>query len=333
MSKRFTLVDALRGIAALSVVLYHALGANHVAALAGIMPAWLYTIISNGKLGVAVFFVISGFVIAHSLRGGLTVADAGRFMLKRSIRLDPPYWFAIAIACSIAVVKGTEDFSAPQILAHFFYLQDLLGFQSISPVFWTLCLELQFYLVFAILLLTRSSAALGIAIALSLPLSVYQIHAGLFTSLWYGFLLGVAAYRAMPWFVAYAGALFLIGIYQQDAFMLVCVATAIWLFVASVYGTLTTWLNWRWLQFLGTISYSLYLIHNPVTGATFRIGYALTTRTPATEALWWLVSIATSIGAAWLVWLVIERPSVKLSKSLFQQHPQFRKKPDPVNAP
>lgn len=313
---RFTLVDGLRGIAALSVVLYHALGADHVANLAAIMPGWLRTLILSGNLGVAIFFVLSGFVIAHSLRDeGLTARDAGHFMLKRSIRLDPPYWFAIAIACSIAAAKGVADYSAPQIVAHFFYLQDLLGFKSISPVFWTLCLELQFYLVFALLLMTRTRAAIGIAAALSLPLSLYPIHEGLFTLLWYGFLLGAAAYRAERWFVPYAAALSAIGIYRHDAFVLVCVATAVLLFTASMKGTLTVWLNWRWIQFLGTISYSLYLIHNPVTGATFRIGYALTSKTPATEAFWWAVSIIASLVAAWLMWLAIEQPSIRLSKN------------------
>jgi peptidoglycan/LPS O-acetylase OafA/YrhL len=313
---RFTLVDALRGLAAISVVLYHATG--QIVALAALMPAWLYVLLSSGKLGVAIFFVISGFVIAHSLRGAsLTVSSAGRFMLKRSLRLDPPYWFAIALTCSIAAVKGTADFTTPQILAHFFYLQDLIGFQAISPIFWTLCLELQFYLVFALLLVTRSKAVLGVAFIFSLPLSVYPIHDGLFTSLWYGFLLGVAAYKAMPWFAAYAGALCLIGIYQRDAFMLICVATALLLFMASMLGTLTTWLNWRWLQFLGTISYSLYLVHNPVTGAVFRIGYVLMPKTPTSEAICWVASILASIFAAWLMWLAIERPSIRLSKQLF----------------
>ena len=54
------------------------------------------------------------------------------------------------------------------------------------------------------------------------------------------------------------------------------IATAGLLYLASRLGTLTTWLNFRWLLFLGSISYSLYLIHNPITGAFYRVAYRLT---------------------------------------------------------
>jgi peptidoglycan/LPS O-acetylase OafA/YrhL len=60
--------------------------------------------------------------------------------------------------------------------------------------------------------------------------------------------------------------------------------------VVGIAGRLQTGLNWRWLQFLGLISYSLYLIHNLVTGAAFRIGFILTGRSVFTEVLWWVGS-------------------------------------------
>lgn len=330
--KRFALVDALRGIASLSVVLFHAVTSGHIPALLVSMPGWIQAPLRHGDMGVAIFFVLSGFVIAHSLRDGMCgIGDLGRFMLRRSIRLDPPYWSAIAIAICFSVVASTfingrapDRFTASQLAAHALYLQDLLGIREINPVFWTLCLEIQFYLVFALLLLTRSKLMLGIAIILSLPLSIYPLHEGLFTSLWYGFLLGVSAYAGRLWFVTYAAALCMIGIYRADIFMLVCVATSVLLFVASIYGTLTTWLSWRWLQFLGAISYSLYLLHNPITGAVFRVGYLFLGHSIYAEAAVWIFSLLCCIGAAWLMLLFVERPSTRLSKMispLSQQHP------------
>jgi peptidoglycan/LPS O-acetylase OafA/YrhL len=279
------------------------------------MPRAVQSVLEHGNCGVAIFFVLSGFVIAHSLIGrDLTVRDAGRFMLKRSIRLDPPYWVAIILACSIAATKGTASYSAPQVAATLFYAQDLLGFDSISPIFWTLCLEIQFYIVFAALLLTRSRAALVTAFVASIPLSLFVIWPGLFTSLWYGFLLGIGAYMGSPWFIAYAAVLCSTGFYQHDVFMIVCVMTAGSLFAVFRIGKLTTFLNWRWLQFLGTISYSLYLIHNPVTGVTFRIGYRLTERTATTEAIWWAVSILACVSAAAVMWWAIERAGETASR-------------------
>jgi peptidoglycan/LPS O-acetylase OafA/YrhL len=88
---RFKFVDALRGIAAVSVVLFHLKEGKHIPNLYALMPKWLQTLFDHGVLGVSIFFVLSGFVIAHSLyKQHVTLRLAGRFMLRRSIRLDPP---------------------------------------------------------------------------------------------------------------------------------------------------------------------------------------------------------------------------------------------------
>ncbi len=79
--------------------------------------------------------------------------------------------------------------------------------------------------------------------------------------------------------------------------------------MVGIAGRLQTGLNWRWLQFLGLISYSLYLIHNLVTGAAFRIGFILTGRSVFTEVLWWVGSLAACTLFATAMWWTIERPS------------------------
>lgn len=56
-----------------------------------VAPSWVASVLDHGNLGVAVFFVLSGFVIAHSLHGvRVTPSVVGRLMLRRSLRLDPP---------------------------------------------------------------------------------------------------------------------------------------------------------------------------------------------------------------------------------------------------
>src|SRR5689334_15625966 len=92
-SGRFLFVDALRGFAALGVVIFHFTEADHIPLLASALPAWVVLILNHGNLGVPVFFVLSGFVIAHSVHSErVTMPFAAKFMLRRSLRLDPPYW-------------------------------------------------------------------------------------------------------------------------------------------------------------------------------------------------------------------------------------------------
>jgi peptidoglycan/LPS O-acetylase OafA/YrhL len=153
--QRFLFVDGLRGIAALAVVLVHFREAVNETAGDWIWPV-LEKLLSYGYLGVDVFFVISGFVISFSVRNAEhTPGFLFRFGVRRSIRLDPPYWLtiflellAIKLGLMLFPSLGTPFPSMEKILAHFVYAQELLGYGSIVQIFWTLCYEVQFYLVF-----------------------------------------------------------------------------------------------------------------------------------------------------------------------------------------
>jgi peptidoglycan/LPS O-acetylase OafA/YrhL len=343
--KRLSFVDALRGVAATGVLLFHALEGHHVTAFFASLPAWLQFPVEHGSLGVPIFFVLSGFVISHSLyHQRMSLNLLGRFSLRRSLRLDPPYWFAIALslafgALSTAVVADHElvRHSWAQVIAHLFYLQDIIGYGDINSVFWTLCYEVQFYFAYAILLLLgrndpakrfqgQQMAVLlvgAMAVSLLWPLGLGpQLPAGLFPPLWHAFLLGVGAYwtwrdrGALPFFTAYGLVIGAIAYLNRNDFDAACVATAALLYMVGAADKLATAANWRWLQFLGAISYSLYLIHNPITGASFRVGYMVTGRSMIWEAVWWLVSLAACIIFASAMWWAIERPSLRLARML-----------------
>lgn len=335
-ARRFTLIDGLRGLAALAVVLYHAHAGGHLVETASVVPA--IRLLGYGHLGVAVFFVLSGFVVAHSLyRVRMTWAGLGGFALRRSLRLDPPYWVAIALCLLAAWANGGVRAlpGAPAVLAHLVYLQDLIGVAPISAVFWTLCLEIQFYLGYALILLAgrnapgeplqgrRTATLLAAAGAISLlwPLGIGPATPpGLFLPLWHGFLLGVGAYwawrepRGRAFFVACAVVVLFGAWHTGSEFSATCAGTAILLYGASRTGHLVTAIDWWWLQRLGIVSYSLYLTHNPVTGAVFRFGFRLTGRTVLTELLWLTVAVLTCVAVAAALWVVIERPSMALSR-------------------
>ncbi len=155
-------IDALRGLAALGVACYHIhrYGPLHEPA-SQLIPAPLATVFEHGWMGVQVFFVISGFVIAYSVHGvPISPKFLGNFALRRSIRLDPPYWTTIFFVLGLyglARILGLgEDLIDPpswgQFFAHAFYVQDIAGYGNISVGFWSLCVEVQFYLALIVML-------------------------------------------------------------------------------------------------------------------------------------------------------------------------------------
>ena len=92
-SKRLPFIDALRGIAAMWVVIFHIGEGGQIATLQAVIPAWFNSaFFKSGHFGVPIFFVLSGFVIAHAI-GSVRVDGryALRFITRRRLRLDPPY--------------------------------------------------------------------------------------------------------------------------------------------------------------------------------------------------------------------------------------------------
>ncbi len=327
MSGRYTFIDGLRGLAAMAVVLFHALRGNHI----DIVATEIVGLVVMGEAGVVIFFVISGFVIMHSLFN-VQVDPRGvwRFVLRRSVRLDPPYWVAIGLAMSFSLIanvvlpnRESQEYSLEQVAAHLVYTQEILGYLHINPVFWTLCYEIQFYVVLALILASRSVALFIVVYLASLawPLGLLPEVRGVFVNLIYSFLLGVGAYyswrlpRVRPWFLMYAGLILLGAIIHSNLFALISSATALVLVSVAISGRLGTLLDWRWLQFLGMISYSLYLTHNPITGATFRVWYMIAGRAPSSQIVGLLLSIIASILFAWIMYIVVEKPCIALARS------------------
>jgi peptidoglycan/LPS O-acetylase OafA/YrhL len=331
--RRFTLIDGLRGIAALSVVVFHLYKDGYADQVIAKAPA-LAWVADQGVNGVAIFFVLSGFVIAHSLYGrDVDLALAGRFLLRRSLRLDPPYWITIAITLGYALAASRiGEYTAPQIAANVLYLQDLLGFEKINLVFWTLAYELQFYLLYIALLLVAKrnpALAVGAAAVCSIAWPAGFIHTatpGVSLPLWHGFMIGALAYwawrdhRLVPILLACSLAILAIGMSNGNAFTITFALTALLLWTAGASGKLARWLNWRWLQFLGTISYSLYLSHNIVIRAMSHIHLPNAMLAPP--------MIVGCIAFAALMWALVERPSMRLARRI-----SLQPAPNPVLLP
>lgn len=136
-------IDALRAIAALCVVIMHFYtglpGGAASSALAGNVQ-----VLDFGRIGVVLFFTISGFVIPGSLQPG---EHKGVFWIRRFFRLYPAYWVSICAVILAQWLFLDTTFSLRQILANITMLQNFMHFENIQGVYWTLEVELIFYVM------------------------------------------------------------------------------------------------------------------------------------------------------------------------------------------
>lgn len=347
----FAFVDGLRGFAALAVVLYHVgFGSERAKLVGNHLPAFIREpIVQHGGLGVAVFFVLSGLVMAHTLRNAhVTPRYTGRFALRRLARLTPPYYASIAVALAVAgiatVVKGQaytlEDtpLTVGRLLSHLPYLQESLHQHEIVSVYWTLCYEVAFYLTFCVLMglagvldrrlggLRGRALVFGVVAAGALVLSLGHIQGEMRPLPWvrafFAFLLGVFCYwvwqRTMPmWPLLVYGALALVtGIWAEPAYRYVAVATTALLLFAGRRDYMGRWLKGRVVQFLGRTSYSMYLFHS----AALTVVYYATSETIGeslgAQLVYVVLGLAACVVTSAVMWHLAERPSIALSQKV-----------------
>lgn len=335
----FPLVQTLRGLASLWVVLFHAAEGHHIDRLLAAMPGFVEALVFRaGHYGVPVFFGLSGFVIAHSLRDvPLSGRVFGRFVLRRMIRLDPPYWASMLVVVAFGILSAKvrhESIMLPSpenILAHMAYLQLILGMPEINTVYWTLTYEFQFYLFFAAMLTlaavlrNRLPHAAKLLWALMYLLALvnaaggfFWVPYGVFLGMWAAFFAGVLAYKAIDTPAArIAGAILILPmLVRVDPFQLVSAATALLLWLTSIRGLAQRAPLFRGMQFLGLISYSLYLIHNPLTGAAGFLSHRLFGQSIAADVAALGAILVVSIVGAALFWWLIERPAHRWTRKI-----------------
>ena len=208
-SGRILFASHLRGLAALAVAMSHLIGVYWampgVAAAVTVTPLQggplpaTFALVADprlqlGPLGVAVFFLISGFVIPVSLQRHAP----GGFLLARALRIYPTYVVAqllqMLVVAADARVWGTAfPYSAWSVAANCLLVENYLGVPSLDLVNWTLGVELKFYLLMALLapLIGRGSVAalLGIALAaIGLNAGIGAISATRFATARFGLL-------------------------------------------------------------------------------------------------------------------------------------------------
>ena len=340
---RLRYIDALRGIAASWVMFYHFY--NHVKGPHERVPHALHIFLEHGWLGVDIFFVLSGFVIAYSVgTSKVTARFLGRFALRRSLRLDPLYWLTIAGAYVAFLGHGggiPGEHDGVTFLANMFYVDHISNVYTLVGVGWTLCLEVQFYLVYVILtgaaqrlahLIGPASrwviflpfAAFSLLFALRLELVAHFRLRTFFYDSWYLFFLGAMVAGAIVkqttarWTFAYIAVVVACTCVRFDIRSTIGSATALSILVLGLRSKLRTALDNCVLQYLGRISYSLYLTHTLVGTRFMRLALRRVGDPPALVPALALVFGATAISivASHILNILVERPTIALSRRI-----------------
>jgi peptidoglycan/LPS O-acetylase OafA/YrhL len=321
-------LDALRGLAALAVVLFHyTFRFGHLFGF----PSEVWSAFHLGHHGVYLFFLISGFVIFMTLERTRTALD---FVVARLSRLFPAYWAAVALTATVmaATPLPGRTVSGLDALLNLTMLQHWLRALPVDGVYWTLTIELIFYglmLCFfalgclkriewvcagwlTLVLVAALAGKAGLWVSPEIELHLILKYANLFMAgmMFYKLRRGQGSLARHAIIAACLATQFLISGLETALTITAFFA----LFYLLVWDRLA-FLKARPLVFLGTISYPLYLIHQ-------NIGYALL-RALLGQGLEVHLSIALALAAAVLVATLItftvERPALSAIRGRYKR--------------
>ena len=296
-SSKLHSLQALRAIAAWLVVIDHAqIELSH-----NDPQDWVTHVgWTLGSLGVSVFFVISGFIMAHICWDSFGhPAAAADFLKRRLIRIVPLYWLATIAALAYHRVSSTHGAHAgwsdiAHSLAFIPYANEEGAWAPILPQGWTLGYEMMFYGVFAVgLLLPRGTAlpAIGAALAGLVLVGPLQQDA-------------TVAYLASPivlWFLA--------GMALAVAWHRLTLMEPVWIAKPA-----------RLLEPFGNASYSTYLSHGVVLTMLLR-AWTMFVGPPSI----WLVpaSLLAATAVGWATHMAVERPLLRFAIGIWKSGPRI----------
>jgi peptidoglycan/LPS O-acetylase OafA/YrhL len=322
-------LDALRGIAALLVLLFHYTTFGCGDGLA-CQPRTI-PVIWFGYYGVELFFVISGFVIFWTLHRNPSLPD---FAVSRFARLFPAYWAAVLATTLVLHLDPLRTLEAPgpgEVAVNLTMLQSFLRVRAVDVVYWTLACELAFYAWTAALVHATARtgvrfewfclAWLAAAVALRQSGVFLPYRVAIVTLAHFGqfFVIGmclfaIAGRRHSPLTVATLGGA--VGACLQelpDTSPIAELGRSASYFPAAVACTALVWgavrfrpafLESRLLLFLGRVSYPLYLVHAAIGYVVLRHlwSWGVDHATSILVALW------LSVGLAYLIHVAAEVP-------------------------
>ncbi len=345
--ERIIALDALRVIAAFIVL------AQHFRLVFELhWPEWLRKGVFDSKAAVMLFFVLSGYVLALSLRSKVPSFTAYvKFGIRRIMRLYPVYWAALLLA--LIVLWSVQQRGAGQVtgLPAWFldgnglqlkqwFLQSTLvapGMKSdfALPTVWTLMTEAKISMVFPLLawVILRSPGWLAGTVVAALVLgSAWLDQHVVGTAAFLGmFGLGTLLCRVPSNFWsklnhAIWGCLLILGLALYASISWRYVMPSIWLgYYLCGFGSLIIiagTIHWPPMRLVLTrlqdclqvdLSYSIYILHYPILVALKKLAGPDVSGSPVVA---FIIATLTTLGLALLLHFVLEKPAIKLGQWL-----------------
>lgn len=298
-------IDGLRFFAIVSVIAWHVY--LDVYKTFGLPEssgpgAFASNLMRIGPIGVELFFVISGFILAipfaHQHLSGTRPVSLRKYFLRRLTRLEPPYVLALLVFFTLKTILLGEKGLFPHFVASVFYLHNIVygGPSEINGVAWSLEIEVQFYLLAPL-----------IALVFRIPSRSFRRSVIAATMLILGIAFPTPSTEPVKYLLPYLN-YFLVGMLLADIYLNEwqrgsalsnhilwdVVATIGWLALAfslfpspptsivtpliifSIYAGTLNGIVWRWITsqpiifVIGGMCYTMYLYHNLVVQALIR---------------------------------------------------------------
>ncbi|MFL5350993.1 acyltransferase family protein [Archangium sp.] len=341
---RLPFLELLRAVASHLIVWHHLAFYGPLSDVAyPLAPGLIDALYEYGRMAVQVFFVLGGLLTARaaSREEAPRVRALGAAAWHRYRRSGLPYLVVLGVAIAAnAVARGWMDHESisappqlPQVLAHVFFLHDILEYEALTAGIWYLAIDFQlFLLTFLILALAPKLAR---ALGRWKPVSGFTAAQGLFWPLALASLFGFNRHSSLDcWGIYFFGSYFLgmvlqwtlagrlpralfwtyaalvvaSSVHDWRPRLLVATATALLIYGAWRTGLLERWPRSPLIAYLGRISFSLFLTHFPVC---LVVNAAVSRQWPGSQgaALGGMVGAwLLSIGAAVVFHHAVEAP-------------------------
>lgn len=278
----FAVLDGWRGISILLVLATHLLPLG---------PKFLRLNETSGPMGMSLFFVLSGFLITNFLLHKSSVRD---FMIRRLFRIVPLAWLYLIIVLPLFAVDPHT------YLANFLFVANWppMALSVVNSHFWSLCVEVQFYVGIAVIFYLLGEKGLYLIPVICLAVTGYRVYdhvliaintyyrvdeilVGGILALAYNHKLGGLLPRLFAWVNPYVMmVLLLISCHPDSGFMnyfrpyfaVTLVASTLYSKQTLLADLLTT----RILAYLAATSYALYVIHPALAHSWLGSGDTLT---------------------------------------------------------